>query len=166
MLSRHRRVGKLGGAWCVRRNDHNQYLQIDLRRPTRITKVTTQGRYDANQFVRTYRLLYSQNGNTFILIKEGGKIKVCYLRSLLNRHNWYHDRFLPSQCDDRNMCSVFTAVFVSLNIPRSGLFADFVRRLKNDTCFHAQNQMRKEHVPIHQFEKYGGRLKIARLLYF
>ncbi|XP_015757096.1 PREDICTED: uncharacterized protein LOC107336222 [Acropora digitifera] len=71
-----KRVGKLGGAWCVRRNDHNQYLQIDLRRPTRITKVTTQGRYDANQFVRTYRLLYSQNGNTFIYIKEGGKIKL------------------------------------------------------------------------------------------
>ena len=87
MLSRDRRVGRLGGAWCVRRNDHNQYLQIDLRRPTRISKVTTQGRYDANQFVRTYRLLYSQNGNTFKPIKEGGKIKVCHLRSLLNHRN-------------------------------------------------------------------------------
>ena len=106
MLSRHRRVGKLGGAWCVRRNDHNQYLQVDLRRPTRITKVTTQGRYDANQFVRTYRLLYSQNGNTFIPIKEGGKIKVCYLRSLLNRHIWYH-RFCLANATT-GTCAVFS----------------------------------------------------------
>ena len=139
MLSRDRRVGKLGGAWCVRRNDHNQYLQIDLRRPTRITKVTTQGRYDANQFVRTYRLLYSQNGNTFIPIKEGGKIKVCHLRSLLNRRNWYHDLFLPSQCDDLNMGRVFTTAVVSRNIPGNGLFADFVKGLKIDTCLNEEN---------------------------
>ena len=75
-LSRDRRVGNLGGAWCVKRNDHNQYLQIDLRKPTRITKVITQGRYDANQFVRNYYLYYSQNGRTFLPIKEGGKVKV------------------------------------------------------------------------------------------
>ncbi|XP_068726460.1 uncharacterized protein, partial [Montipora capricornis] len=71
-----KRVGSLGGAWCVKRNDHNQYLQIDLRKPTRITKVITQGRYDANQFVRNYYLYYSQNGRTFLPIKEGGKVKL------------------------------------------------------------------------------------------
>ena len=64
------------GAWCAKRNDRNQWLQVDVRRPTRITKVTTQGRYDANQFVRNYYLYYSQNGRTFLPIKEGGKIKV------------------------------------------------------------------------------------------
>ena len=31
---------------------------------------------------------------------------------------------------------VFTTAIVSLNIPEIGLFADFVKRLKNDTCFH------------------------------
>ena len=31
---------------------------------------------------------------------------------------------------------VFTTAFISLDIPENGLFADFVKRLKNDTCFH------------------------------
>ena len=31
---------------------------------------------------------------------------------------------------------VCTTAVVSLNIPESVLFADFVKRLKNDTCFH------------------------------
>ena len=30
----------------------------------------------------------------------------------------------------------FTTAVVSLNIPESDLFADFVKRLENDTCFH------------------------------
>ena len=30
---------------------------------------------------------------------------------------------------------VFMTAVVSLNIPESGLFADFVKQLKNDTCF-------------------------------
>ena len=32
--------------------------------------------------------------------------------------------------------SVFTTAVALLNIPENGLFADFVQRLKNDTCFH------------------------------
>ena len=37
-----------------------------------------------------------------------------------------------------HMGRVFTTpiLIVSLNIPVSGLFADFVKRLKNDRCFH------------------------------
>ena len=72
-----RRVGRLVGAWCAKRNNRNQWLQIDLRGPTRITKVTTQGRDDYNQFVKSYYLYYSQNGRTFLPIKDGRRIKVC-----------------------------------------------------------------------------------------
>ena len=42
-----------------------------------------------------------------------------------------------------------TAV-VSLNIPESGLFAEFVERPKSDTCFDGLNE--EEHVLIHRFE--------------
>ena len=31
---------------------------------------------------------------------------------------------------------VFTSTIVSLNIPEGVLFTDFVKRLKNDWCFH------------------------------
>ena len=72
-----RRVGRLVGAWCAKRNNRNQWLQIDLRGPTRITKVATQGRDDYNQFVKSYYLYYSQNGRTFLPIKDGRRIKVC-----------------------------------------------------------------------------------------
>lgn len=41
---------------------------------------------------------------------------------------------------------VFMAAVVSLNVPESGLFADFVERLKNDTCFDGLNEEE------HQFE--------------
>lgn len=43
---------------------------------------------------------------------------------------------------------VFMTAVVSLNVPRpeSGLFADFVERLKNDTCFDGLNEEE------HQFE--------------
>ena len=41
-----------------------------------------------------------------------------------------------SRCSFEDMGNVFTRAIVWLNIPESGLFADFVKRLKNDTCFH------------------------------
>ena len=34
---------------------------------------------------------------------------------------------------------VFTTTIVSLNIPEGVLFTDFVKRLKNDRCFHELN---------------------------
>ena len=37
------------------------------------------------------------------------------------------------------MGCVFTATIVSLNIPEGVLFTDFVKRLKNDGCFHELN---------------------------
>lgn len=35
---------------------------------------------------------------------------------------------------------VFMTAVVSLNVPESGLFADFVERLENDTCFDELNE--------------------------
>ena len=42
----------------------------------------------------------------------------------------------PTALEDNDIGRVFTTAFVSLNIPESGLFADFVKSLKNDTFFH------------------------------
>ena len=38
-----------------------------------------------------------------------------------------------------NSGRVFTTTFVQLNIPEGVLFTDFVKRLKNDRCFHVLN---------------------------
>ncbi|KAL9978603.1 hypothetical protein ACROYT_G016139 [Oculina patagonica] len=64
------------GAWCVKRNDVNQWLQIDLVTPTAVTKVATQGRQDASQWVTSYWLSYSITGSFWVKYTVRGKKKI------------------------------------------------------------------------------------------
>ncbi|KAL9983511.1 hypothetical protein ACROYT_G005695 [Oculina patagonica] len=60
------RTGPKSGSWSSRKNDGNQWLQIDLGpRHTGVTGVATQGRSDYNQWVTQYRLQYSDDGVNF-----------------------------------------------------------------------------------------------------
>lgn len=61
-------------AWCAHRNDANQWLQVDLLRRHRITRVATQGRLGYSQWVTKYRLQYSDSGVSFQYYKELGEI--------------------------------------------------------------------------------------------
>ena len=56
---------------------------------------------------------------------------------------------------------VFTTTVVSLNIPESGLFADFVKRLKNDVF--PRVRLNEERARANAIIKI---IKIALLLYF
>ena len=51
-------------------------LQIDFEALTRATGIATQGRYDAEQWVKTYRLTYSRDGSTYKYYAERRVIKV------------------------------------------------------------------------------------------
>lgn len=62
-------VGK-AGSWSSRRNDLNQWLQVDLGGYTTVTRVATQGRNGHGQWVNQYRLQYSDDGMTFQFYKE------------------------------------------------------------------------------------------------
>ena len=54
------------GSWSARRNDADQWLQIDTNNQlTNITGVATQGRNNYRQWVTRYRLRYSDDGNHF-----------------------------------------------------------------------------------------------------
>ena len=68
--------GRYQGAWSSRHNNHNQYFQVNFRRPTKITAVATQGRQNANQWVTQYRLSYSQDGLSWVFYKLRDGIKV------------------------------------------------------------------------------------------
>lgn len=68
-LHRPRR-GRLIGAWSARKNNHNQWLQVDLGRSMKITGIATQGRYDADQWVTAYYLYYSSDGINFAKVKH------------------------------------------------------------------------------------------------
>lgn len=71
---------KKAGAWSAARNDGNQWLQINLGSPyiTRVTSVATQGRNGYDQWVTTYRLMYSDDGVNFLYYKKHGVNKVIY----------------------------------------------------------------------------------------
>ena len=64
------RLGRLGrkkrgryvGAWCTRVNNRNQWIKVDFSRPMKITKILTQGRQDASQWVTYYKVSSSLDG--------------------------------------------------------------------------------------------------------
>lgn len=78
-LKRLRR-GKLMGAWSSRHNNYNQWIQVDLGKPMKVTGVATQGRAEANQWVTAFYVLYSSDGVKFAKVKEWWdvvKVSVC-----------------------------------------------------------------------------------------
>ena len=71
------------GSWLPARDDVNQYLQIDLLTPHYVTGLTTQGRPAAVSFVRTYRILYSNDGVNWNVYREErgvNKVSCCCCR--------------------------------------------------------------------------------------
>ena len=58
------------GAWSAGRNDDNQWLQVDLLGQYIVTRVATQGRNGYSQWVRKYKLQYSDDGKNFQYYRE------------------------------------------------------------------------------------------------
>ena len=73
---RQRRVGRSGGSWYVKRNDKRQWLKIDFGGLTRVWRIATQGRQNADQWVTSYYVSHSVKGFRFVTYKENGRTKV------------------------------------------------------------------------------------------
>ena len=72
-------------AWCPPKVDENQYIQVDLSRKTELTKIATQGQSGAkDRFVKTFGLLYSDNGKKWEQYGSKGKEKVMLFFYTLN----------------------------------------------------------------------------------
>ena len=65
--------GNYRGGWSAYANDLNQWLQIDLRIETNVTYVATQGRNLYSQWVTKYKLLYGNEGNSFLVFRQKGE---------------------------------------------------------------------------------------------
>ena len=64
------------GSWSAKRNDVNQWLQVDLGaqyNKIKVTGVATQGRNGYSQWVNKYTLQYSNDGVNFQDYKEQGQ---------------------------------------------------------------------------------------------
>ena len=64
------REGSYYGGWASKHADVGQWLQIDMGKTTKITRIATQGRSDANWWVTKYKLSYSRGGR-FEFYKNG-----------------------------------------------------------------------------------------------
>ena len=64
------------GAWIPLYQDHNQWLQVDFGSVTQITGISTQGYYNADHWVKSYTLQYSDNGYSFKPYQQSGHTKV------------------------------------------------------------------------------------------
>ena len=71
----HPESGHYGG-WVAAKQDHNQWLQADFGVETTITRIATQGRQDAAQWVKEYTLKYSNDGSYFHHYQPDGFTKV------------------------------------------------------------------------------------------
>lgn len=60
------------GSWSSRHNDKDQWLQLDLKQTTRITRIATQGRNGYSQWVTEYKLQYGDDGHTFKFYRQNG----------------------------------------------------------------------------------------------
>ena len=70
--------GRLNGiySWSVRSNRVGQWFQVNFVELMRIKGVATQGRQNANQWVRSYTVSYSVDGMTFRAYRQGRRVKV------------------------------------------------------------------------------------------
>ena len=64
------------GSWSARANDQNQWIQVDLGKEEVVTAIATQGRSNSNQWVKTFSVSSSSDGNTFESYKADGRLKV------------------------------------------------------------------------------------------
>ena len=74
-LNNIRRSGSTG-SWSTRPNAIGQYLQIDLGKERVVNKIATQGRPSADQWVTSYKLLFSSDGANWNKYLNDGVVKV------------------------------------------------------------------------------------------
>lgn len=78
---------KGGGGWSAGLNDRSQWIQVKLGSYTKITGIATQGRSTKyySQWVRKYKLQYSEDGVNFHYYKVPGqispKVRPCLLQT-------------------------------------------------------------------------------------
>ena len=98
-----RNYGSTRGGWIAKYRNTHQFLQIDLGISSRVKRIATQGRYDANQWVKSYTVSYSNNGVKFFPVKHGRRVKVNVAENL-KRSRKPPISFLEGYLTDKKTC--------------------------------------------------------------
>ena len=67
-------IGGRTGAWSSKLNKKGQWLEVDIGETAKVTMVATQGRYDYDQWVKSYKVAYSKFGGHFVFQNEVSSI--------------------------------------------------------------------------------------------
>ena len=78
-LARLNNVPKHGytGSWSAKFKKAGQWLQVDLGEERLLTNLSTQGRPSADQWVKSYNILFSSDSVKWEPFKENNAVKVC-----------------------------------------------------------------------------------------
>ena len=79
------------GSWSAASNRVGEWLQIDLGEETVVTKLATQGRPSADQWVTSYKILFNLDSGKWEEYKENDAVKVV---KFTDRHNDQFDRLV------------------------------------------------------------------------
>ena len=93
--------GSYYGAWVPRRSTLGEWIQIDLGKNVKVTRIATQGRHNANCWTKSYSLSYKiQSGSTF---EPYNNSQVCFmLRELEMVEILYNADIMQNQCLNRS----------------------------------------------------------------
>ena len=95
------------GSWSAYQNAIVRYLQIDLGKERVVNKIATQGRPSMDQWVTSYKLLFSSNGAKWNEYQNNGVVKVNVVRetrslaawvTILNSKTWSMSRGSNKSC--------------------------------------------------------------------
>ncbi|XP_028411620.1 EGF-like repeat and discoidin I-like domain-containing protein 3 [Dendronephthya gigantea] len=81
------------GAWTSQHKDVNQWLQVDFQRSTLVTGISTQGRQDERQYVKSYTISFSKDGENFQNFSQGGVKKE--FQGNTDRNSIVHNTVIP-----------------------------------------------------------------------
>ncbi|XP_053398682.1 uncharacterized protein LOC128556876 isoform X2 [Mercenaria mercenaria] len=87
--------GAYGGAWIPKYSDKQQYLKADLGFAIQITGVATQGAFDSGDWVKTYRLSYSNDNVKWVYYYELGSSPKVFDGNWENKIVRKHNLLIP-----------------------------------------------------------------------
>ena len=61
----------LKGGWISYYANEHQFLQIDFKNVTKVTRIATQGYHNEDWWTKTYTLDYSEDGGRFTSYRNG-----------------------------------------------------------------------------------------------
>ena len=84
--------GHRQGAWSARYNNGDQWIQVNFGLQATVTEILTQGRSNANQWVKSYSVSYSKDGLNFFTYRVNGlvKVKFNYKKFVITPTNMYY----------------------------------------------------------------------------